>query len=973
MAAPLTNEHEVSWPASPLSHLWKVLGFVALNGAALGFGFWPSPLRLDIAVVAVAATRSSLAGITASIFSLVGTALRHHDLRHIVAALAAVTASWLAAAVLRRDTRTGTLPSRAVVRLLALAPVAIVAGLLHSAAVPSTAPNSSAQTLESAKILAGLLLAAVTVKGPRRGREASPLFLTALVAFATVVSSLTTVAVWERQDEALLTAAAESTTNAFLSASGEPVASIVFRVTNPKDPVTEENFDTTIRPIVFANQSLVASQLLDVQSDGTIDVRASVGSLGADFDAALTSWMIDHPQPTMSAAADEILTYAGLATLPHPTLGTSPVMIYLQPASLPEGAPRTQHVSVITAVVSIPSVLSSPSMPTVLFKGEAVATLFLRLGDTKVEPIWTTSGPSGSPPADFGLAVDEPVPVRGTSAVNESLLNSSTFITLVERRGDFGTPQNTRRLILLVELGIGLFLGTMVLVNGNHRGRREHERIRREALLGAALEGSAGWTSIIDSHDRVVMSNSDRHALSPGNVITSAALWNGQRDTVSAVTSLVHAARLGTTGSIQHVWSDPSDPTHAMRIFEIEARPLPDPTLVYLQCVDVTENRDRAMRTAQSERMEAIGVLAGGLAHDFNNLLFITLGYLQMLERQPKISGDMQTHLYVQRAIEAVERGATVAKSLLSLARSQPLTAVPLNLRQFFNDIRPLVEQALGPSHHLELVAVDDDLDVVVDPGRLSSGLLNIVFNARDAMENSGTLEIRAEHCVAAPVGGEAVPAVAISVRDTGKGMSPDVLARAFEPFFTTKRLGSGTGLGLSTVYSFAQQSGGWAAIDSTEGVGTTVSIFLPPALVEASDAVPAPRARTATKALVVDDEAALADLVAGWLSDLGMETQVANNPDDAIRIAQSFRPELLVSDANLGADIDGLELARQLVERDPSLLVIFMTGFSERIKALQAAGVATLAKPFSRDDLAANVSSHLGKRLSPPDEARQR
>jgi two-component system CheB/CheR fusion protein len=336
-----------------------------------------------------------------------------------------------------------------------------------------------------------------------------------------------------------------------------------------------------------------------------------------------------------------------------------------------------------------------------------------------------------------------------------------------------------------------------------------------------------------------------------------------------------------------------------------------------------------------------------------------------MLERQPKINTDPQAMSYVGRAIEAVERGATVAKSLLSLARSQPLASVPVNIRQFVAELRPLIEQALGSSHQLVIDITDDELDVMVDRGRLSSGLLNIVFNARDAMEGRGTLEVRAEHCTAAPVGGEAMPAVALSVRDTGRGMSPEVLARAFEPFFTTKQIGSGTGLGLSTLYSFAQQSGGWATIDSSEGVGTTVTVFLPPVIVPStSDDVPRPPARTATRALVVDDETALADLVAGWLEDLGMDTRVAHDPDEAIRLAGEFHPELLVSDANLGTEVDGLELARRMVELEPSLLVVFMTGFSERIKALQAAGVATLAKPFSRDDLAQNLRTHLGDRL---------
>jgi len=217
---------------------------------------------------------------------------------------------------------------------------------------------------------------------------------------------------------------------------------------------------------------------------------------------------------------------------------------------------------------------------------------------------------------------------------------------------------------------------------------------------------------------------------------------------------------------------------------------------------------------------------------------------------------------------------------------------------------------------------------------------------------------------MAAPLEQEPRPVVAISISDTGKGMSPEVAARAFEPFFTTKKVGSGTGLGLATLYSFAQQSGGWAAIDSAEGTGTTVTVYLPPADVTVDVSGVEERDATLTsRALVIDDEPALADLVSAWLGDLGIATRTANTPEAAQRVAREFRPQLVISDANLNADLDGLELARLLVEEHPSLIVVFMTGFSDRIKALQAAGVATLAKPFSREDLLSTLSQTAGLR----------
>ncbi|MFM8267247.1 MAG: ATP-binding protein, partial [Ilumatobacteraceae bacterium] len=479
-----------------------------------------------------------------------------------------------------------------------------------------------------------------------------------------------------------------------------------------------------------------------------------------------------------------------------------------------------------------------------------------------------------------------------------------------------------------------------------------------------ALEGSPGWTAIVDDNDRVVISNDDPVAVGVGERVVDSPLFATDADVVRDLERLLTDARSGTGGTLQHHHSDPDDPGHAMRIFQIGVRPLPDPRLSFLQCVDVTEQRDRAMRSAQSERMEAIGVLAGSLAHDFNNLLFITLGYLQMLEQQPVVSSDDTARTFVGRAVEAVERGAVVAKSLLSFARSQPLEASALDLTSYLGELRPLIEQAIGSAHQFVVEADGTGLDVVVDQGRLSSGLLNIVFNARDAIDGRGTITLRVTRGPATSPEGDEREMVSIAISDTGRGMSPEVAARAFEPFFTTKQVGSGTGLGLATVYSFAQQSGGWASIDSVEGVGTTVTLHLPPA---AEAAVHHPTATTGEwavqRVLVIDDEPALADLVAAWLGDLGMATRVATTPAEALRAVEEFAPQLVVSDANLRAEMDGLELARRIVEQLPATVIVFMTGFSDRIKALQAAGVAVLAKPFTRDDLVRVLTEHVGIR----------
>lgn len=972
----MNTQTSAAWPATPLSHLWKVAGAFLAGALAVATTVWPSPLRLDLALLTAAATVGALPAVAATITHAAVALVRDHSSAAAVDLLVGLATAFAAAAVLRRSPRRVVLPSRAAARLLPLIPLAIAAGVANSELVHRGEPLAAQHLLLSPiKVLAALLLAAAIVRGPRRGREAGPVFLSAAAAFVATSIIIATVAMWERQDESLLHSTADATKVSFVDALSKEINTIDTKAqSSASEPITADGFAKTVRSTVYGNQAIAGMQLLDLAPDGTVTVQAQLSTQGLDFEAGAEAWLQQNGASLDKAVRNGVVSYIGLAELPHPTLGAAPVLVYASPILDAAGRAPNAHARILSAAFSVPVMLGSASVPTIAFTSEAIVTLYLELSEGQAVPVWSTHGSIGdSGSAQSSGFAPEPAPqdLTGVTALTDPLAIGDYAIVFAAEPGvDFGTPSDFRRLVLLLEAVLAAFLIAMVLVNGDHRARREKERLRREALLASALEGSAGWTCIIDPHDRVVMSNSDPHSLPPGAPIGSSSLWSEHPEQAKAVNDLIHAARLGTPGSLQHVWSDGLDPTHAIRIFEVDARPLPDPSLVYLQVVDVTESRDRAMRTAQSERMEAIGVLAGGLAHDFNNLLFITLGYLQMLERQPKISGDPQANSYVGRAIEAVERGATVAKSLLSLARSQPLASVPVNIRQFLGDIRPLIEQALGTAHQLQIDVVDDDLDVMVDRGRLSSGLLNLVFNARDAMEGRGRLEIRAEHCVAAPVGGEAMPAIALSVRDTGKGMSPEVLARAFEPFFTTKQVGSGTGLGLSTLYSFAQQSGGWATIESAEGVGTTVTVFLPPVIVPSpGDDVPLPPSRSATRALVVDDERALADLVAGWLEDLGMDTRVAHDPDEAIRLAEEFHPELLVSDANLGAEIDGLELARRMVELEPSLLVVFMTGFSERIKALQAAGVATLAKPFSRDDLAANLRSHLGDRL--PDSSK--
>jgi signal transduction histidine kinase len=240
----------------------------------------------------------------------------------------------------------------------------------------------------------------------------------------------------------------------------------------------------------------------------------------------------------------------------------------------------------------------------------------------------------------------------------------------------------------------------------------------------------------------------------------------------------------------------------------------------------------------QSQKMEALGQLTGGVAHDFNNLLGIIVGNLERVEL--KLPPDSPLMAPVRDAMTGAERAAAITQKLLSFARKQPLLPEQLDLARLIQDLAELLRGTLGGNVHIETSLAPDLWPVRADPNQLENALLNLAVNARDAMPDGGTLAIRTANLPAAERGGEgAADYVAIEVSDTGEGMTPEVAERAFEPFFTTKPIGQGTGLGLSQVHGFARQSGGVALIETALGRGTTVRLLLPRDRDGAPDAAP--------------------------------------------------------------------------------------------------------------------------------------
>jgi signal transduction histidine kinase len=371
----------------------------------------------------------------------------------------------------------------------------------------------------------------------------------------------------------------------------------------------------------------------------------------------------------------------------------------------------------------------------------------------------------------------------------------------------------------------------------------------------------------------------------------------------------------------------------------------------------------------QVQRMEAFGQLTGGIAHDFNNLLAIVLGNLELLE--PKLEREDERAL-LRRAIDAAQMGARLTSRLLTFARRRPLAPVVVNVNELMLGIAELLKRSLGERVTLSTVLARAVWPTRADPSEVENAVLNLAINARDSMPMGGKLVIETSNVT---VDGAAEAArtalrpgdyVCISVTDTGSGMTPEVLKRAFEPFFTTKE-GRGTGLGLSTIYGFAQQSGGHVTIGSEPGVGTTVDLYLPRETAAGTSddtqaAADVPLSEHCETVLVVEDDPKVREIALRRIEGLGYVVLEAESGEAAIDILQR-EPEiaLVFSDIGLGRGLSGVELARWVGEHKPGVKMLLTTGY--------ASDAATddikyrskiLHKPYGRAELAVALQQAL-------------
>jgi PAS domain S-box-containing protein len=381
---------------------------------------------------------------------------------------------------------------------------------------------------------------------------------------------------------------------------------------------------------------------------------------------------------------------------------------------------------------------------------------------------------------------------------------------------------------------------------------------------------------------------------------------------------------------------------------------------------DITELKSAQEQLRQSQKMEALGQLTGGIAHDFNNLLTVVVGGLDLITKR---TDDSKIRRYAENALSAAERGARLTAQLLAFSRVQRLEVRPTYVAPLIENMRHLLRNVLGPGIDKQFDLNEELIPVMADPTQLELAVLNLAINARDAMPDGGTLffETRKESIHGDPELDDG-NYVELSIRDTGTGMTPEVMARAFEPFFTTKEVGKGTGLGLSMVYGVARQSGGTARIESEVGRGTTVKLYFRHAEgagpnAEADGAAAEARAMPKKKAsvLVIDDDPDVREFIATSLAECGFAVREAADGAAGLESFEKKPPDLVVLDFVMPG-MSGAEVANRMLAERPGQPILFVSGFSETeaIRRL-APDTPLLAKPFRADALDAAVRSALG------------
>jgi PAS domain S-box-containing protein len=501
-------------------------------------------------------------------------------------------------------------------------------------------------------------------------------------------------------------------------------------------------------------------------------------------------------------------------------------------------------------------------------------------------------------------------------------------------------------------------------VFADRRSAAEREglfRLSRDLFCVASFDGhlksvNPAWSRILGRSDEELLSRPFANIIHPDDLATTtdvvAKLSSGQP------VHQFHVRLLTAAGDpVEFAWSAVPDTSPGSNTFYSVGR-------------DISEELRREEMLRQSQKMEAVGQLTGGLAHDFNNLLAGISGSLELINMRLAQGRVADVEKYATAAQGAANRAAALTHRLLAFSRRQTLAPKATDVKQLVSGMEELIGRTIGANIELETVNAVGLWPSLIDPSQLENAILNLCINARDAMPDGGKITIETanrwfDQRTAKERGVEPGQYISLCVSDTGTGMPPDVIAKAFDPFFTTKPIGVGTGLGLSMIYGFARQSGGAVSIYSELGSGTLVCIYLPRHRGEvieqdnATELSAAPRGEGET-VLIVDDEPTVRMLVSEVLSDLGYHALEAEDGVAGLRVLNSGkRIDLLVTDVGLPGGLNGRQMADAARASRPDLKVLFITGYAENAVLSHGhldPGMHVMTKPFAMEALATRI-----------------
>ncbi len=603
---------------------------------------------------------------------------------------------------------------------------------------------------------------------------------------------------------------------------------------------------------------------------------------------------------------------------------------------------------------------SDPALSRILLPLEVQATIIQAIDDPTSMPY--ISGPFRRPDGSWTALMIRPVPDAGA----RDRFAAVAFLNLRYFEDFYRAVELSENGAILLHRRDGLVLARFPH-NEAAIGQSYADLPPFKEVLAHGMAGTLLMDSPLDGNRRVLAIRALKMFPIAVNVSVGEnqvlALWRRQAVVFGAVAAVVAAVTVGLLLTLSRRSREKE------RLMQRLHRAKEAAEAATARMAAEAEERERmegALRQAQ--RSEAVGQLTRGVAHDFNNLLSIVMGNVDLLERSLPPDEKMLGRLATMRA--AAERGATLTSQLLAFSRRQPLLPRAADLNALVAGLRDLVQSAIGSRIRLQLRLQPDLSAVLIDPAQIELVILNLVINARDAMPQGGVLSIETNlvelPATATRDGLTPGPWVALTVRDNGTGMEPEIAAKAFEPFFTTKEIGRGSGLGLSQVHGVAHQLGGGARIDSVPGQGTAVHVYLPRAT---TDAVRLPElpARTpgdavsAACVLVVDDDHAVRATTAALLAEMGYHVLEAGDGSEAMEVLEEEQPiHVLLTDVVMPG-MTGPELARRARQKFPHLAVVFISGYSDP-DALSGSGglVYLVRKPARPQDLVERIETAL-------------